>query len=349
LPNPKNDYNSWREYLFDLQLKLCSDLEIEIERIRNMWAEEDPKSKLFVIQMDVFPGPKISSTDIVNHLQEVVESGKLHLTDKYQNQLTVDCLLPIYPFYDWTDYGPCPTRPCMNGGICNCNFTGLYYCKCPPGYSGEYCDIAAPSSQEKKQNNLLWLLVIPAAIGLLLLALCCLFCCYRQCCCWGAGAAAPQKIEIVEEDIYQDVGDCDTHSVRSCRSVRSVAPPVYTVSPAPMMTNDPGSTYYHALGRPFAVAFTDNTFSAVGYATSDLGMYSGTGKKIMPASLVGDDEVHVIMNGNGGGSCCGGSVYSEGGSMYHSALGNNRHAVAYSDRTFNAYASMPRDRTRHYN
>jgi hypothetical protein len=262
----------------------------------------------------------------------------------YQNVLYVNCDMPIYPMYTWTDYGPCPYERCMNGGICRVAVTGKYYCQCPPDWSGDRCELKPPaSSTSTSNNNLLWLLLIPAAIAALLLLLCCVYC-WRRCCCV---AAPPPKVEVIDEDVYQDV-EMDNRSIHSCRSVRSARsqPPIYTVAP-PMMMNDPGSTYYHALGRPFAVAFNDNTFSAVGYATNDAGIYNSTGKKFLP-SLCGDEEIQVIMNGNGGGSCCG-SVYSDAGSAYHNGMGN-KYAVAYNDRTFNTYSSMPRcDRTRHYN
>lgn len=228
--------------------------------------------------------------------------------------------------------------------------TGKYYCECPQQWEGEFCEEMMGKS--KKNDNLLWLLIIPAAIALLLLLLCCLFCCKRWCC----PAAEPKVVEVIEEDVYQDV-DADCRSVRSMHSMHSMhsmnschscpsQPPVYTLSPAshPMMMNDPGSTYYSALGRPFAVAFTDNTFSAIGYASNDAGMYNQTGKRMLP-SICGDEEIQVIMTG-GGGSCCGGSDY---GSAYNGMAGN-KYAVAYNDRTFNTYSSMPRyDRTRHYN
>jgi len=143
--------------------------------------------------------------------------------------------------------------------------------------------------------------------------------------------AAPQKVQVIEEDVYQDMPN-DTGTIRSIRSIRS-APPIYTVS-SPMM-NDPGSTYYSAVGRPFAVAFNDNTFNSIGYATSDLGMYSTTGKRIIP-QLAGDDEIVII---NGGGSDVGGGYYS-----------GNKYAVAYNDRTFNDYSSQPRfGSIRYYN
>jgi len=144
--------------------------------------------------------------------------------------------------------------------------------------------------------------------------------------------AAPQKVQVIEEDVYQDMPN-DGGTIRSIRSIRS-APPIYTVS-SPMM-NDPGSTYYSAVGRPFAIAFNDNTFNSVGYATSDLGMYSTTGKRIIP-TLAADDEI-IIVNGGG----------SEMGSVYNS--GGNKYAVAYNDRTFNDYSSQPRfGSIRYYN
>jgi len=142
------------------------------------------------------------------------------------------------------------------------------------------------------------------------------------------GGAPPTKVQVIEEDVYQDMpNDCGT--IRSVRSIRS-APPIYTVSSAPqMMMNDPGSTYYSAVvGRPFAVAFNDNTFSAVGYATSDMGLYNTVGKRYLPC----DDEIQIV---GGGGT----PLYLDSGSGYHSG---NKYVVAYNDKTFNSYSSMPR-------
>jgi len=156
-------------------------------------------------------------------------------------------------------------------------------------------------------------------------------------------------VEMIEEDVYQDMDTRSLrsvksyHSGRSVRSCHSCAPepqPICAISGGgPMSVNDAGSTYYAALGRPFAVAFNDNTFSAVGYATNDAGLYNRTGRK----SLCGDEEIQVVMNGRG--SC--GSVYSDCG--YHSGA-SNKYAMRYNDRTFNDYSSMPRyDRIHHYN
>lgn len=197
-----------------------------------------------------------------------------------------------------------------------------------------------PVPPKKPNNNLLWLLTIPAAVALLSLLLCCFFCWNRQCCCFAQGGGRVKVVEVIDEDVYQDVDARSIRSVRSCRSVGS-QPSLYSLCGAPMMMNDPGSTYYHSVGRPFAVAFNDNTFSAVGYATNDQGFYTTTGAKRAP-SLCGDEEIHVIVNRRG--SC--GSDY--GG--YHSAGMGNRYAPAYNDRTFNTYSSMPRyDRVCSYN
>jgi len=232
----------------------------------------------------------------------------------------------------------------MNGGRCNVKVTGHYYCQCPPQWSGDFCDKQA-TAESKTNNNLLWLLLIPAAVALLLLLLCCLLCWSRQCCCFGGAGGRGKVVEVIEEDVYQDMDSRSLRSVRSMHSCRSAhscasqAPPIYAISPGPMSVNDAGSTYYSALGRPFAVAFNDNTFSAIGYATNDAGVYNATGRR----SLCGDEEIQVVMNGRG--SC--GSVYSDCG--YQSGAGN-KYAMRYNDRTFNTYSSMPRfDRIHHYN
>jgi hypothetical protein len=286
-----------------------------------------------VLQFDVIPGDGPSTDDIVQMISTKVTARTFSVPDMYQVNLFTNCYgssdRPALPaVYPWTDYGPCPYQRCMNGGRCNVKIAGEYYCQCPPPLSGKYCD----GTGEGPNNNLLWLLTIPAAIALLSLILCCLCCWSRQCCCFG-GTGRVKVVEVIDDDVYQDV---DARSIRSIHS----CPSLYA---APMMTNDPGSTYYGAVGRPFAVAFNDNTFSAVGYASNDMGLYTTTGIKRVP-SLCGDEEIQVIMNGRRG-SCCG-SDY--GG--YHSAGMGNKYAVAYNDRTFNSYSSMPRyDRVRSFN
>jgi hypothetical protein len=223
-----------------------------------------------------------------------------------------------------------------------------YYCECPEGWTGRYCEVKPGVKKNEDNLWLLWLLITPLAILALLLLLCC-FCCWHRCCCWGAAAAAPQqKVQIIEEDIYDDA--CSRGgTVRSCRSACS-RPSIYAVQPScgPQSINDAGSTYYHALGRPFAVAFSDNTFSAVGYASNDMGIYNSCGKRVLPAaSCCGEDEIEVIMNKPRRGSFCGSAI--SGGSGYHSALGN-RYATAYNDRAFNTYSSIPRHGSvRYYN
>jgi len=231
------------------------------------------------------------------------------------NVLYTNC--PFSGAFPWTDYGICPREVCKDGGKCNVKPAGQYYCE---------------GQQEGPNNNLLWLLTIPAAVALLSLILCCLCCWSRQCCCFGGPGGGVKVVEVIDDDVYADMDSRSLRSVHSCRSQ----------GPACIMTNDPGSTYYSAVGRPFAVAFNDNTFSAVGYATNDVGLYNTTGGKICP-SLCGDQEIQMIMNRRG--SCCG-SDY--GG--YHSAGMGNKYVVAYNDRTFNSYSSLPRyDRVRCFN
>jgi len=309
------------------------------DNIQGLFLVSDPATGKVVIQFDVVPsagGGGMSTDDIVQMLSKKVSSPTFYITDMYRNKITTNCYdIPRPSMFPWTDYGPCPYQRCMNGGRCNVKVTGQYYCECKSPYRGKMCE---EMGEEKPptNNNLLWLLLIPAAVLLLSLLLCCCCCWSRQCCCFGGGPG--NVVKVIEEDVYQDV---DTRSLRSVRSVRSCAsqPSLYSVSGAPMMTNDPGSSYYHALGRPFAVAFNDNTFSAVGYATNDAGLYNSTGCK-RGHSLCGDEEITVVMNG--GGSCCG--------SGYGGAGMGNRYVSAYNDRTFNTYSSMPRyDRMRCYN
>jgi len=332
-----NDYDQFAQqnYAMQLQDAISSMTGAEANQIQGLFVTRDPPTGKLVIQFDILPGQMKSSNDILHVLSDQIQSQRFTLKDMYNKNLYINCgMTPMYP---WTDYGPCPYDKCMNGGKCNVKVTGQYYCECPPQWTGDMCD----KPMGAKSNNLLWLLLIPAAIALLLLLLCCLLCWSRQCCCFAGAGGRGKVIEVIEEDIYQDMDTRSLRSVKSmhsCRSCASQAQPIYTVS-GPMSVNDAGSTYYHALGRPFAVAFNDNTFSAVGYATNDAGLYNRTGRK----SICGDEEIQVVMNGRG--SC--GSVYSDCG--YHSGMGN-KYAMRYNDRTFNTYSSMPRyDRIHHYN
>ena len=69
-------------------------------------------------------------------------------------------------------------------------------------------------------------------------------------------------------------------NVGSVRSSRRSLPPVYAIKdPIPHVSYAmayPGGTYYHAMGRPFGVAFNDSTFNS---APSD-GFYSTMGQKV---------------------------------------------------------------------
>lgn len=344
-----DDPISMQNYLNHLQKAIASAAGVTEDRIKNIYLVRDPETGYTVTQFDVVPGPGMITTDIVNKINDDVNNRTFKVTDKYSFTFDCLCTLPVKPNpCPWTEYGPCNKQPCQNGGKCNVAVTCHYFCECPDGWTGQYCD-QRPELKKKKDNLwLLWLLITPLAV-LALLALLCCFCCWHRCCFWGAAAAPQQKVQIIEEDIYQDVCS-QAGTVRSCRSACS-RPSIYAVNPScgPQSYNDAGSTYYHALGRPFAVAFSDNTFSAVGYATNDMGIYNSCGKRVLaPASCCGEDEIEVIMNKPRRGSRCG-SVISETASGYHSALGN-RYAVAYNDRAFNAYSSMPRvGSIRHYN
>ena len=340
---------SYQDYINHLKMAISSTCGVGPDRIQGLELVADPPSGNTLIQFDVLPGPGLSTDALVLQMQDQVSTGQFKVTDKYGNVFTVQCSLPIYPMCPWTDYGPCPREVCQHGGKCRVAVSCQYFCECPSGWFGKFCEKGAEPVKKKDNLWLLWLLIVPLVL-LGLLALLCCFCCWHRCCCWGA-SAGPRKVQIIEEDIYQDVPACSQHgSIRSCRSMHSARPSsIYAVNP-PQMASDAGSTYYHALGRPFAVAFSDNTFSAIGYATNDMGIYNSSGRKMLPAaSCCGDDEIEVIMNNPGRrGSCCG-SMISETGSGYHSALGN-RYAVAYNDRAFNTYSSMPRmGSIRHYN
>lgn len=331
-------------YMKNLQQQIAKFWMADSSRMQNFYLVEDNQGKI-LIQFDVIPGPGMPTDEMILKLKAAVANGQFSIKDMNGN--TLECATCMAPMCPWTDNGECSDKKCMNGGICRVAATCIYFCECKNGWEGRYCDKMVGPVKQKENLWLLWLLILPLALLALLLLLCCLCCMHRQCC--VAGAAPRQKVEIIEEDIYQDVPACGGGSVRSCRSACS-RPSIYAVNPNPMCgANDAGSTYYSALGRPFAVAFSDNTFSAVGYASNDQGIYNSCGKKILPAaSCCGDDEIEVIMNKPRRGSCCG-SVYSEAGSGYHSAMGN-RYAVAYNDRSFNTYSSMPRTCSiRHYN
>lgn len=39
-------------------------------------------------------------------------------------------------------------KPCINGGVC-INNAGMQYCRCPSGYTGEFCQTGKSSSFKK--------------------------------------------------------------------------------------------------------------------------------------------------------------------------------------------------------
>jgi len=89
---------------------------------------------------------------------------------------------------------------------------------------------------------------------------------------------------IFVQDIYQDV------EMGTARSRRSIGrpPPIYVVNEAPLpevayTTSQPSGTFYHALGRPFGVAFNNSTFNS---PASEGGFYSTMGKKVSESFVV---------------------------------------------------------------
>lgn len=107
--------------------------------------------------------------------------------------------------------------------------------------------------------------------------------------------------------------------------------------------------FYHALGKPFAVAFNDTTFSPSNSALGGDRYYStNTGKKIAVAydDIGGGGCRHRPMSEFGGAcSAAGGSNFADSDSYYH-ALGQKL-AVAFNDhsfndRSFNTYGAAPR-------
>lgn len=236
------------------------------------------------------------------------------------------------------EYGPCPTQVCYNGGACGCHPAGRFYCICKNSYSGNFCEI--PPGKPSKPNY--WpLLAIPAAIALLLLILgllyCCKFCCHCTCawcpwctCCVAAEKEQPPPV-IVEVPVVETV---EMENVYHDLHLQSV-------------TSEPQNMFYHAVGRPFAVAFNDNTFSAS--SSTIVGpndrFYTGTtGKKM---AIVYEDIGACKAVSEIGGSACGGSAFADSDAYYH-ALGQKL-AIAFNDRSFNTYESRPRqDKTRLY-
>lgn len=237
---------------------------------------------------------------------------------------------------------------CYNGGLCGCRPAGRYYCICRNSYTGNFCEIppgGKPSPSTSGPNY--WpLLAIPAAIALLLLILgllyCCRFCCGCTWCPWctccvAAGAEKAQVMPVIVE--VPVVETIETENVYSDLRLQSV-------------TSEPQNMFYHAVGRPFAVAFNDSTFSASSgsiVGPNDRFYTGGTtmGKKM---SIVYEDigacKGVSEMGGGATMSACG-STFADSDAYYH-ALGQKL-AIAFNDRSFNTYESRPRqDKTRLY-
>jgi len=99
-------------------------------------------------------------------------------------------------------------------------------------------------------------------------------------------------------------------------------PPVYTINKDP-------NTYYHSNHRPFAPAYNDQTFNAIGYSGGDPVIYNR-------GSCGGD----VLVVG-------GGSGFDDPG--YTTQVGST-FSVAFNDSSFNHYSTAPRgDRIVYYN
>jgi len=96
-----------------------------------------------------------------------------------------------------SDYGPCPNQPCYNGGVCRTQATCIYYCQCPPLYSGQFCQTYTTTTSNM---NLLALIIIPLIIASLLLLLCCVCMC-RACCCVAPLAPKKHFVEVIEEEV----------------------------------------------------------------------------------------------------------------------------------------------------
>lgn len=225
---------------------------------------------------------------------------------------------------------------CYNGGRCGCLPAGRYYCICKNSYSGNFCEIP-PSSNLSSGTNYWPLLAIPAAIALLLLILgllyCCKFCCGCTWCPWCTCCVAAAEKEPAPPVIIE-VETVEPENVYSDLRIQSV-------------TSEPQNMFYHAVGRPFAVAFNDNTFSAA--SSSIVGpndrFYTGTSGKKM--AIVYEDIGACKGVSEIGGSVCGGSAFADSDAYYH-ALGQKL-AIAFNDRSFNTYESRPRqDKTRLY-
>lgn len=275
-------------------------------------------------------------------------TNPLQLTDVYQRILYVQCDYSRY-LYNWTDYGPCPTQRCYNGGICDCLPAGRYYCKCPSTHTGTFCETLNKSAGGGP--NLWPLLVIPALIAALLLILglvyCCRYCCHCYCawcqCCYPVAAA---EKEVVVEPSVIEIPIIETATIEPPENV-------YADLRIQSTASEPQTMFYHAVGRPFAVAFNDSTFS--GASSSIVGandrFYTGaTGKKmaIVYEDIGGTGRSMSECGGGAFGGTIRGSTFADSDAYYH-ALGQKL-AIAFNDRSFNTYESRPRqlDRTRVY-
>lgn len=184
----------------------------------------------FLLETISVPGAPYGAGHVLAHM---INNGSLLVPVQVQGvtyfELKTNC--PGPNIFLWTDYGPCPVRPCENGAVCAKRGSSPrdYYCSCREGFTGRYC--------ESKIVDLSPLIILPIFFAVLMLLMLCLCCC--ACCCWVAGE------QIIEEVIEEE----ETSRVEE----------KFYEMPEPMLKL-PQQTYDHMLGRSFGVAFNDRSF-----------------------------------------------------------------------------------------
>ena len=205
------------------------------------------------------------------------------------------------------DYGPCPAQPCGQGAKCACLSLGQYYCQCPSGWMGQYCQFQpGPPSQS---NNLWALIAIPLAVALLLVILAA-----------ACVATRSRARRVIVTDSVEDLYPVEEPEPQP--------PAPLDVGPPPEL--EPTETLYHALGKTFAIAFNDRTFNKPPGS-----VYSGTGSSYSTIRKGGYDGLAY------GGSIGPGSTYAGPPSVisasptenFYSTIGK-KFAIVINDKSF---------------